>query len=159
MGILLQEHLCNYCYSPHRYFLFYYIPFTAYNFASISAEISEEENYQVRWLPDTLSYTSPPSFWRTKTQSFERRESSFNAFATPLMLSASLRNASETTLYALARSHNSAQLSVTPLLVNYHPWEASSVQGRLHATPLICWFAGFTAPPSHRAHYPAGYIN
>ena len=87
------------------------------------------------------------------------RESSFNAFATPLMLSASLRNASETTLYALARSHNSAQLSVTPLLVNYHPWEASSVQGRLHATPLICWFAGFTAPPSHRAHYPAGYIN
>ena len=59
VGILLQEHLCDYCYLPHRYFLFYYIPFTAYNFASISAaEISEEEKYQVRWLSDTLSSTS-----------------------------------------------------------------------------------------------------
>jgi len=57
VGILLQEHLCNYCYPPHSYFLFYYIPFTAYNFAPTSAEISEEENYQVRWLSDTLSST------------------------------------------------------------------------------------------------------
>ena len=45
VGILLQEHLCDYCHPPHRYFLFYYIRFTAYNFAPTSAEISEEEKY------------------------------------------------------------------------------------------------------------------
>lgn len=43
--------LCEYCYSPHRHFLFYCIcDFTsAYNFAPVPvSEISEEENYQVK---------------------------------------------------------------------------------------------------------------